>query len=376
MPPPSPGGTVGPGRVARWRHEDGRVKVSILVNNWNYADYLPVALDSALAQDHDDVELVVVDDGSTDASAEVLDRYAALAGDRMTVIRQANAGQPAAGLAGLEHSTGEIVMFLDADDYLDPSAASRVAAAWQPGCAKVQFRLSLVGPDGVRFGVDPPEGVPMPSGNMVPQLQRTGRYESPVTSGNAYPRELLEKLFPIPAAFHNIDGYLNTVTPLFGPVISLDDELGAYRQHGRNRWAFSGGIDVDRLRRRVRHDLIRERQLRATAAERGIEIPAGLPLRNPDHLLHRLASLRLEPQHHEQSDDSRLGLLRLGLGAVWHDGTSIPDRLYLTVVFLLVAGLPRTGARAVLSFAIGGSRPEWLRGIVRSVRAVLKRGSR
>lgn len=344
------------------------MKVSILVNNWNYGDYLPRALDSALAQDHPDVEIVVVDDGSTDDSAAILDRYEQEHGDRLMVIRQANGGQPEAGLTGLRHSTGEIVMFLDADDFLAPTAASRVAATWQPGCAKVQFRLSLVGPDGVRFGVDPPANVPMPSGDLIPQLQRTGRYESPVTSGNAYPRELLEKLFPIPEAFHNIDGYLNTVTPLFGPVLSIDDELGAYRQHGRNRWAYSGGVDVDRLRRRVRHDLIRERQRRATAATLGIEMPSGLSLRDPDHLLHRLGSLRLEPDRHEQEGDRRLGLLRLGLGAIRQADSSPLDRLYFACVLSAAALLPRRAARSVLTFAIGGSRPEWWRRLVRVAR--------
>jgi hypothetical protein len=353
------------------------VKVSILINNWNYADYLPVALDSALAQVHPDVEIVVVDDGSTDDSPAVLDRYAQQHGHRLTLLRQENAGQPAAGLTGLEHSTGEIVMFLDADDYLMPDAASRVATVWRPDCAKVQFRLSLVGPDGVRFGVDPPENVAMPQGDLIPLLRATGRYESPVTSGNAYPRVLLEQLFPIPPAFHNIDGYLNTVVPLFGPVISLDEELGAYRQHGRNRWAFSGGLnggpsgglDVDRLRRRVRHDLIRDRQLRETAADRGIAIPNGLPLRNPDHLLHRLGSLRLEPARHEQVGDTRLGLLRLGLRAVRTTAASAVDRLYLALVLLAVAALPTTTARSVLTFVLGGSRPEWLRRIVQVVRS-------
>ncbi len=74
-----------------------RRRVSIVVLNYNYATYLPLAVDSALAQSHPDVEVVVVDDGSTDGSAAVLDRYA----DRVRVVRKANGGQAIGDERGL-----------------------------------------------------------------------------------------------------------------------------------------------------------------------------------------------------------------------------------------------------------------------------------
>ncbi len=190
--------------------------VSVIVLNWNYARYLAAAVESALDQDYPHTEVLVVDDGSTDSSRALLERYRA----RASVIFQDNGGHTVAGHTGLRSSQGDIVMFLDSDDILYPTAVSRVVAAWRPGCAKVQFQLSLIDASGKRFGADPPWTVPLPSGDLVPQLHDTGRYQTPVTSGNAYPRKLLEQLFPVPSDFTFVDGYLNTVAPFYRPIIS------------------------------------------------------------------------------------------------------------------------------------------------------------
>jgi len=331
----------------------GHPVVSIVVNNYNYCDYVAEAIQSAITQDYRHTEVIVIDDGSTDESWSVISQFA----DRAVILRQENSGQPAAGQAGLKASSGTIVIFLDADDFLWPSAASRVVEAWQDGCSKVQFRLSLVGPDSVRFGADPSWRARMPRGDLVPQICRTGRYETPVTSGNAYPRELLDKLFPVPREFNALDGYLNTVVPLHGEVVSIDDELGAYRQHSRNRWAFSGGLDVERLRRRVDRDLLKERQLRSSATALGISVEPDLWKRNPDHLLHRLGSLRLEPTAHPQAADTRRGLLCCGLAALRDDEAPLADRVLTATVLLAVAVLPKPLASRVLWWAIGGGGP-------------------
>lgn len=357
--------SAAPTSAAQTRSRASGPLVSILVNNFNYAEFVAQAIESALAQDYPNIEVVVVDDGSTDGSWSVIEQFA----DRARVVRQDNAGQPAAGQTGLDHSSGPIVLFLDADDFLWPSAVSRVVAAWQDGCAKVQFRLSLVGPGGVPFGTDPPWNVAMPSGDLSTEIAATGRYETPVTSGNAFPRSLLDRLFPFPEAFDALDHYLNTVVPLHGQVISIDDELGAYRQHTRNRWAFSGGVDVDRLRQRVRFDLLKEEQLRASAVEVGLVVQPELWRRNPDHLLHRLGSLRLDRAGHPQRDDSRLGLLRAGVAAIRQDSArGLADQTFAAGVLLAVAVAPVAMAERVLRWAIGGNRPQWLRRLARLVR--------
>lgn len=89
--------------------------VTVLIPSYNYARYLPEAIDSALAQTHPHVEVLVIDDGSTDETPEVLSRY----GDRIRSVRQENAGLCAARNRGLAEATHEFVVLLDADDVLD-----------------------------------------------------------------------------------------------------------------------------------------------------------------------------------------------------------------------------------------------------------------
>ena len=92
------------------------VTVSVVVPAYNYARYLPKAIDSALGQTHPPLEVIVVDDGSTDDTPRVLAAYA----DRIRVIRQANQGAGAARNAGIAAARGEYVAFLDSDDLWHP----------------------------------------------------------------------------------------------------------------------------------------------------------------------------------------------------------------------------------------------------------------
>jgi len=100
--------------------------VSICIPCYNAALYVGAALESALAQTWSDTEIIVVDDGSTDNSAEVLARYA----DRgVKVIHQPNRGQCAAANSALAAARGDYIKFFDADDLLSPNAiADQVAA--------------------------------------------------------------------------------------------------------------------------------------------------------------------------------------------------------------------------------------------------------
>lgn len=115
-----------------------RPAVSIVVPTHDRAAWLPRTIDSVLAQDYGDVELVVVDDGSADATASVLTRYARQhPRSRFQVLSQANAGQAAAINRGWEIARGDIVGYLSDDDTLMPSAVSRLVDALErePGAA-------------------------------------------------------------------------------------------------------------------------------------------------------------------------------------------------------------------------------------------------
>jgi glycosyltransferase involved in cell wall biosynthesis len=87
--------------------------VSVVIPNYNYGRFLPEAIDSVLAQTYACKEIIVVDDGSTDDSLEVLSRYEQ---QGVKVVRQKNRGVGAARNAGAKSSSGDLIAFLDADD--------------------------------------------------------------------------------------------------------------------------------------------------------------------------------------------------------------------------------------------------------------------
>ncbi|MEO0557088.1 MAG: glycosyltransferase family A protein [Bacteroidota bacterium] len=95
--------------------------VSVIIPVYNGADMLPAALESVFEQDYAPLEVVVVDDGSTDGSTEVAESY-----DGVRVIRQPNAGPSAARNTGLANTTGPLIAFLDADDVWPPGRLTRL----------------------------------------------------------------------------------------------------------------------------------------------------------------------------------------------------------------------------------------------------------
>src|SRR5438477_3130042 len=92
-------------------------RVSVVIPNYNYAHFVGDAIDSVLAQTFADFEIIVVNNGSTDSSLEVLQRYE----DRIRLFDQDNRGQAGARNRGIEESQGELIAFLDADDVWEPN---------------------------------------------------------------------------------------------------------------------------------------------------------------------------------------------------------------------------------------------------------------
>lgn len=103
-------------------------RISVVVPVYDVEDYLAACLQSLVRQTYRDLEVVVVDDGSTDGSAEIAERFCA-SDRRVRVVRQANAGLGAARNAGAAVATGELLAFADSDDLVVPDAYERLAAA-------------------------------------------------------------------------------------------------------------------------------------------------------------------------------------------------------------------------------------------------------
>lgn len=93
--------------------------ISIIVPAYNIAPYLPRCLDSLIAQSYSALEIIVVNDGSTDSTASIIDEYAAK-DHRIIAIHKENGGVSSARLAGIAASSGEWIGFVDGDDYAEP----------------------------------------------------------------------------------------------------------------------------------------------------------------------------------------------------------------------------------------------------------------
>ena len=92
-------------------------KISVIIPNHNYGRYLSQAIESVLTQSYKNIELIVVNNGSTDNSLDILRNYE----NRIRLIDQANLGQSGARNSGLANATGDLVAFLDADDFWESS---------------------------------------------------------------------------------------------------------------------------------------------------------------------------------------------------------------------------------------------------------------
>ena len=326
--------------------------ISIVIDNYNYARFLTQSIDSALAQSYANKEVIVVDDASSDSSADIIARY----GDRVqAILQESNRGQGAAFNAGFSASRGDIVLFLDSDDWLYPHALQRVADEWQKGACKTHFRLDLVDVDGEHIDVHPPPEVRLDHGDVVPLLLATGRYVTPVTTGNAFARAALHAVMPIPEKSYRIcaDGYLVTVIPFYGPVITLDERLGAYRLHGNNHFSTAGtgqGISAltQRLRRGLLHDMDKLASLKATAEATGRTLVGEPWQRDPAHLEARLASIRLDPAGHPFRHDRTFSVAVKGVRSRRYSGFARKRQWTMAAWFIVVAVVPQSLAIAAI----------------------------
>jgi hypothetical protein len=124
--------------------------LSVVIPTFNRSDYLPRAVESALGQVGAEVEVIVVDDGSTDDTPDVLRRLAGRWGRRVRCLRQDNAERSVARNNGLRHTRGRFVAFLDSDDLWRPHHARTCLAALHrhPDAAAVFSEYGLVAGDG------------------------------------------------------------------------------------------------------------------------------------------------------------------------------------------------------------------------------------
>jgi glycosyltransferase involved in cell wall biosynthesis len=326
--------------------------VSVCISNFNYDRFIGRAVESALAEVEGNGEVVVVDDGSTDGSIDVLASY----GERVRLVAKQNAGQASALNTGVAAARGDIVLLLDADDELVPGIVSRVVDAFaaNPSASRVQYRLEIVDAAGRPTGDHkPPLNWKLPSGDLSGHCLRFRTHVWPPTSGTAYRRQALIEMTPIPQESFRIeaDMYLASLSVFCGPVVSLDDRPGArYRLHGANQYAgetpdaafFRAKIERTAVAHAGAVDLLR--RLGRGSTDQRLDEPWDAAL-----LGYRLASLVLDQAGHPFPDDRRVRVaLRGVMSALANPQHPWLHRVKRALWFVGTAASPRPLARRLV----------------------------
>lgn len=277
------------------------MKASVLINNYNYGRFLLEAVRSVINQAHEAYEIIIVDDGSTDESSEVLGMLSSLS-SKIHTISQANQGQLAAIRAGIRASTGDWCFFLDADDAWEPehlaNAAHAVmvnpdAAVWYAG------HRESAGPP--LFRSKWPAGATGPCAALV---SATGVRIGTITSAVGLRRDIASEILALPRELDALwriraDDVLLYAAAFAGAVIHYSPGPSLrYRIHGGNHFA-KAGADSEAYIRAKEHlfDVCRQRY--------GIEVARHL------ELLHSELSVMVgERRGHEVLRRYRRAILR------------------------------------------------------------------
>ncbi|MGE5611905.1 MAG: glycosyltransferase family 2 protein [Bacillota bacterium] len=214
--------------------------VSVLINNHNYARFLGDAITSALSQTYPHTEVIVIDDGSTDDSRQVLESF----GSRITAHAQPNAGQAAAINRGFSLSHGQIVLLLDADDTFFPEKAAEVVRVFasHPGIGWCFHPASLWH---VATSKQTVPSATCPS-TFIDFRQEIANAHlptfAPATSCLCFARSLLADLLPLPEREPTAaDRYLKLGALILSPGFFLDTPLTLQKIHDSNDYTLKPG---------------------------------------------------------------------------------------------------------------------------------------
>jgi glycosyltransferase involved in cell wall biosynthesis len=214
---------------------------SVLIDTCNHERFIEEAVQSVLAQDFtaSGREILVVDDGSTDGTPAILKKFR----PHVRVLWKPNGGQASAFNCGIPECQGEIVAFLDGDDWWAPNKLSTLAAAFSAnaGVALVGHSITEVLADGTQRS-ELVRDVPRFQINSVDGARAFLLRKSFLgTSRMAFRRSLLQRIGPVPESLLiEADEFLFTLGAVFSEVLLLREPLTFYRLQGQNLYQISG----------------------------------------------------------------------------------------------------------------------------------------
>jgi glycosyltransferase involved in cell wall biosynthesis len=321
-----------------------RPSLAVIISCYNYASFIRCAIDSVVSQMRDDCELVVVDDGSTDGSWDII------CSTGVPAYRIDNAGQRSACLYGLDRTTAPFVMFLDADDALKPGSLATIVDLLDANVAKLQFSLTLIDSTGsATSGAYSSLETFRNREELISDVLRSGVYKTPPTSGNVFRRDLCEFLRDVDYD-KAVDGVILFAAPFLGDIVSVSDELGCYRIHGRNDSGLGRMPDAASLQRDMDRFSSRMEHLRKIVTG----ITPGRSLVATDQAFYfreRKVCLDIASGH-----ISKLTALPGLLTMLSREPFSVKNKLAIAAFFALASVLPNRFARILLAYRLQTGR--------------------
>lgn len=226
--------------------------VSIIITNYNYDQFLQEAIDSALNQTYPHTEVIVVDDGSTDNSRDIIKSY----GNKLFPVLKTNGGQASAFNAGFFASQGEIICFLDSDDIFAPEKVTKIVEVFSthPDISWCFHPLQIIETNTETIITKNYEWS-SDEYDLRASLKRGKLGKNlpccPATSGLCFRRLLLQQILPMPEAtdVSISDSYIKFIAIGLSKGFALAKELAIQRIHNNN--AFTLRQDKPQLIARI-----------------------------------------------------------------------------------------------------------------------------
>lgn len=249
-------------------------KISVIIPCYNAEAFLQQSIESVLAQQYDNLELIIVNDGSTDNSAAILDHYASSYPGKIYVEHSPNRGVSAARNLGTNIATGEYIQYLDADDLLRPETLQKRIQTLQSSGADVvyaNFQLIMEQKDGT-YTYGKIVNRQIKDVHPIPEISLFTNFWVPLAA-LMYKKTIVDKIgswnetlpiiqdarFALDAALHGATfEYINSVEAYYrvslGNSLSRRDPLGFYVDCYNNAlqieqyWEKNGGLTHERLK--------------------------------------------------------------------------------------------------------------------------------
>lgn len=219
------------------------MKASILINNYNYASYLEETLISVLNQTYDNTEIIVYDDGSSDNSLEIINKYK----DQIKILAFPNYGkghcwnQINAVNKAFEYSTGDIIFLLDSDDLFHLNKVEKVISEFKNNKDLIYYQhpFNLIDQNGNKLKKEKRPFLPSEKLNLIDFIYFIGKidFSFTQTSGQCFRRNFLEKILPLKEDNKDlvcVDIRLSRIAAFSGEVKNSSEALGDYRIHIKN----------------------------------------------------------------------------------------------------------------------------------------------